>query len=178
MSDFPYTFFRGCREPGYLETPDNQDAYFTRPPVMSAAAFFPDERHIENNKTETSIVWNKADPDALKLYASLEYPRPDHGGIQHGIGKINRIGAEKLWKEKDLSQYVSFEESPTVENQYHGNILFDVDFCLRKTDNGNIRKDTLHLREICNCFVIDGNQVGFYTIDQLERMFPELSNNL
>lgn len=178
MSDFPDTFYRGCREPGYLETSDSQGAHYTRPPVMSAAAFFPYERHIENNKTETSIVWNKADPDALKLYASLEYPRPDHGGIHYGIGKINRVGAENLLIEKNLSQYVSFDESPTDANKYHGNILFDVDYCLRKTGSGKIVKNKSHLREICHCFVINGNQVDFFTIERLEKMFPELSNNL
>lgn len=175
MNEIPHTFYRGCREPDYL---DNPDSFLQRPPVMSAVAFFPYERHIENNKTETSIVWNKADPDALELYATLEFPKSKHGGIQYGIGEINRVGAEKLWKEKNLSQYVSLEENPTDENKYHGNILFDVDYCLRKTENGKIRKNTIHLREICNCFVIDGNQVGFYTIDRLQQLFPELSNNM
>ena len=135
MNNFPNTFFRGCREPKYLE---RVSAETGKPdmPIMSSVAFFPDERVIcSDNTTETSIVWNKQKNEALKRYTEIEYPRENHGGIQYGIGEINRVGAEELLREKELIDYVSFDESPTETNEFHGNIRFDVDYCLRKTPN-------------------------------------------
>ncbi len=175
MDRFSKTFFRGCREPKYLER-ESSESGLSEMPIMSAVAFFPDERVIRSdNTTETSIVWNKQKNEALKRYAENEFSKNNHGGIQYGIGEINRVGAEKIFQEKELTDYVSFDESPTDENEFHGNIRFDVDYCLKKTASGKYKPNKVNLHKICNCFVINGNQVGFYTIEDLERIFPFLA---
>lgn len=180
MNDFPDTFFRGCREPKYLQRPESPETIAQNCPLMSMVAFFPDERTFcaQDNTVQTSIVWNDEHPESLKRYASLEYARSDHGGIRYGIGKINRVGAEKLITDHNLSDHVSFDRSSTDENEYHGNIRFDADYCMRITEQGNRRLNTPNVRKICSCFVMNGNQVDFYTIDKLESMFPELTNNI
>lgn len=146
MSDF----FRGCRSSEQVDRSET--------PILKSntKTFYPDIRRLRSSDTvaAASIQWND-DAEALPSLIARERSKPDFGIISRGVSHVDSVGATELIEKCGLSEFVTLdhEDDPESPNPYHGNILFNTNFCTIRKDE-ILKPNKPNLNRICNCFVL------------------------
>lgn len=162
------SFFRGCRADEHKNKSSDASS------VISASAFYPDERQLSPKNTfDTSICW-RDDDNALSFFYSNDRKKFQGNNTRSGISELDFSMVQRNLKDHDLLDIVSFnhDEDPTdKENTYHGNISFHRDYMIFLEQKFPDMGKKARKRQVCEQIALA--EKSFYTPHDLQCLFPE-----
>lgn len=161
-------FFRGCR------AEEHQNKSTDASSIISASAFYPDERKLSPNNTyDISICWQD-DDGALSFFYHNDKKKYEGKNTQSGISELDCDLAKRNLQDLGLQDLISFnhEKDPgDPDNTYHGNICFRQDYLNLLQEKYPKMGKKARRRQICEQIAMA--EKCFYTPHDLQCMFPE-----
>ena len=162
------SFYRGCRSEEHLNKSTDASS------IISASAFFPDERNLSSNDTyDISICW-KDDDGALSFFYHNDREKFNGNNTKSGISEIDYPIAFRNINDAGLSDLISFNhelDPGDPNNTYHGNISFHKDYLQILNERYGFMGKKARRRQICEHFSLA--EKHFYTPHDLQCMFPD-----